>query len=72
MLEKDFLKVQNVNFLQLQTDQNGQRYEHLLTLFVIVCESNTEGTNLRNCGLCLYVYVCKLCMLCVVFHLCKI
>ena len=52
-------------------DRNSQWYQHLLTLFAIFYESNTEGTN--SFGLCWYVlpafvkYV-GLCRFCIVFN----
>ena len=37
-------------------DQNGQRYQHLLTLFAIFYETNTEGTNFRIMFVCFVYY----------------
>ena len=51
-------------------DQNGQWFQHLLTLFAILYESNTEGSNFRIIFVCFYVYI--LCMFCIVFNLCRI
>ena len=33
-------------------DRKGQWYQHLLTLFAIVYENNTEGTNFRIMFVC--------------------
>jgi hypothetical protein len=48
----------------LRLDQNGQWYQHLLTLFAIFYECNTEGTNFQ-----ILFYVCKMC---IAFNFCKI
>ena len=51
------------NYLSLETpDRNCQWYQHLLTLFAIFYESNTEGTNFQMMLICVtlrlyYVHV---------------
>ena len=47
-------------------DRNGLWYQHLLTLFAILYESNTEETNF---WITFTFYVCIMCMLCIVFQI---
>ena len=39
-------------------DRNGQWYQHLLILFAILYESNTEGTNFRIMFICFTFVKC--------------
>ena len=42
-------------------DRNGQcyQYQHLLTLFAMLYESNTEGTNFRSMFICFSFVFCS-------------
>ena len=46
------------NLVLKRQDQNGQWYQHLLTLFASFYKSSTEGTNLD------YIYMFYVCILC--------
>ena len=49
-------------------DRNGQWYQHLLSLFTIFYESDTEGTNFWIMFVC---FTCmSMCMFCIVLNLC--